>query len=136
MATKQVQAMPGARRGEKQRSIMIVDDDHDLLQMAKRTLERKGFVVDARASAPRWDELQRVDPAVVFMDIELNGENGIEICQAIKTSERMSGLPVILISGHGEERLKDEASRCKADGFLSKPFSAKLLVDLADHYTK
>lgn len=118
------------------RPVMLVDDDLDLLRLAKTALERAGFQVDARAEAPTWDDLQRVHPAVVFMDIELKGENGVDICQAIKTNGRAAHLPIILISGHGADRLKDEAERCKADGFLSKPFSTKLLVKLAEHYTK
>ncbi|MEO8588667.1 MAG: response regulator [Flavobacteriales bacterium] len=115
--------------------VMVVDDDADLLQLAKSALERNGFQVDARTKAPSWQDLVKLHPTVVFMDVELGGENGLEICKAIKENPRLSDVPVILISGHGEVRLNAEAGRCRADGFMSKPFSSRLLVQIAEHYS-
>lgn len=115
-------------------SVMVVDDDEDLLRMAKLVLERKGFHVETRNAAPDWQDLQRTAPAVIFMDIALGTENGMEACLAIKSNEQFASLPVILISGQGETRLREEVERSHADGFLSKPFSSDLLVQLSRHY--
>lgn len=90
----------------------------------------------ARTRAPTWHELVRIDPAVVLMDVVLEGESGADVCQAIKSHKRLGQLPVILISGHGEERLKTEMARCKADGYLTKPISKTLLLQLAGHFAK
>lgn len=117
---------------QKRPTVMVVDDDPDLLGMMTRTLERGGFAVAARSEPPDWRDLEESDPAVLFMDIRLGMADGSEACSAIKENKRSAGLPVILISG--EDHLEDRAERCGADGYLSKPFRPQLLLDLAAHY--
>lgn len=113
-------------------TVMVVDDDPDLLGMMKRTLERGGFTVAARSEPPDWKDLEEAAPAVVFMDIRLGKADGTQACAAIKGNKRSAGLPVILISG--EDQLDKRARSCRADGYLSKPFKPQLLLDLAAHY--
>lgn len=115
---------------------MIVDDEEDILTMGRIILERHGFRVVTRTTSPSWADLLEAQPCVIFMDINLGRENGIAACQAIKENARFMGLPVILISGLEGERLANAAERCHADGFLSKPYSAHLLVKLARHYAE
>jgi CheY-like chemotaxis protein len=119
-----------------QRPVMIVDDEEDILTTARIVLERQGFRVVTRTTSPSWEDLRQVQPCVIFMDINLGRESGISACQAIKQNQRFLALPVILISGMDGERLADAASQCHADGFLSKPYSAGLLVKLARHYAE
>ncbi len=87
-------------------TIMVVDDDVDLLQLTRIALEREGFLVEALTKAPSWEDLTRSKPSVVFLDVELGGENGLEVCRAIKANKHAVDLPVILISGIGADRLK------------------------------
>ncbi|MBS1582314.1 MAG: response regulator [Bacteroidetes bacterium] len=115
-------------------TVMVVDDDPDLLALMKRTLEKGGFTVAARKGPPDWRDLEETRPAVLFMDIGLGDMDGARVCAAMKRNARIAQLPVILISG--EERLKEEAKECHADGYLSKPFKQQLLLDLAAHYAE
>ena len=123
-------------RAQDRNTVMVVDDDEDLLRLARAVLQREGFHVDVRTTSPSWQDLQNTAPCVLFMDIGLGTENGMEACLAIKSNEQFRSLPVILISGQGETRLREEVERSHADGFLSKPFSAQLLVQLASHYQR
>ncbi len=116
--------------------VMVVDDDEDILLMARRILERRGFEVVTRTSAPEWEELQRVQPCVLFMDINLGCESGMVACRAIKQHKRFFAIPVILISGMEGDRLASAAQECHADGFLSKPYSGDLLTSIATHYAR
>lgn len=116
--------------------VLIVDDDPDMLLSMRLLLERKGFTVETRVSCPNWTELQNLKPFLVFMDINLGTENGILACTAIKHNPRFHHLPVILISGWDGERLANAADQCHADGFLSKPYGANLLIELARHYAQ
>lgn len=115
---------------------MIVDDEEDILTTGRIILQRQGFSVVTRTTSPSWADLQEAQPCVIFMDINLGRENGITARQAIKENVRFMGVPVILISGLEGERLADAAMHCHADGFLSKPYSAALLVELARHYAE
>lgn len=116
--------------------VMVVDDERDFLFLTKTLLQRSGFRVDTRTRAPSWRELLTVDPAVILMDVVLEGEDGAEVCRAIKHHPRFARLPIILVSGHGEDRLKKEVNYCGADGFLTKPISKVLVLQLAEHYVK
>jgi len=116
--------------------IMVVDDERDFLQLTQKLLERHGYRVDARTRAPSWRELLHIDPAVILMVVILDGENGADVCRAIKSHKRLAGLPIILISGHGEDRLQKEVSHCHANGYLTKPIGRVLLLQLADHFVR
>lgn len=116
--------------------VMVVDDERDFLVLTRTLLLRNGFRADVRTRAPGWHELLLADPAVILMDVMLEGENGAEVCRAIKAHPRFGRLPVILVSGQGEDRLKKAADRSGADGFLTKPISKALVLQLADHYVR
>jgi two-component system OmpR family response regulator len=116
-------------------TILVVDDDMDFLILTKRALERDGYRVETRATAPTWTDLQALDPSLVLMDVDLGGESGVEACRAIKAHRRAGELPIILISGMEEDSLRREADSCHADGFISKPVNPRLLLTLAKHYT-
>jgi len=116
--------------------IMVVDDERDFLELTRKLLKRHGYRVDARTRAPSWRELLHIDPALILMDVVLEGENGSDVCLAIKSHKRLTGLPIILVSGHGEDRLQQEVNRCNANGYLTKPIGKVLLLQLADHYVR
>ena len=115
-------------------TIMLVDDDADLLGLLRSTLEKEGYTIDARTSAPRRQDIADVRPSMIFMDIGLSEENGAALCRAIK-DDFGAALPIILISGMEEGTLKREADSCHADGYISKPVNPRLLLTLARHYT-
>ena len=117
-------------------SILLVDDDPDLLLIMKTGLENQGYNVLARTSAPCRDEMSVLDPAVVFMDVNLQEENGAALCSAIKRDSHSPHPPVILISGLGEGELRASTGSSLADGCLVKPFAMRSLLDLAEYYTK
>jgi CheY-like chemotaxis protein len=135
-STNTAKDSPEALTNPTDQPVLIVDDDPDMLLSMRLLLERKGFQVETRMSCPNWTELQHLKPFLVFMDINLGTENGIVACTAIKHNPRFHHLPVILISGWDGERLADAADQCHADGFLSKPYGANLLIDLARHYAQ
>src|SRR6185436_14321250 len=91
-------------------TIMLVDDDEDLLSLMKTGFQKHGYAVDARTTAPRREDITDGDPAVIIMDIGLEDENGAALCRAIKRDARAIGTPVILISGHDDAELHQEAA--------------------------
>lgn len=115
-------------------AVLVVDDDADLCLLLGQALEKAGFRVVTCLGPPDWELLERLDPRVVFLDIALGAADGTEVCRAMKRSRAHAARPVILISARPEDRLHAEAGACEADGYLTKPFSAKLVVDLAKHY--
>lgn len=118
-----------------QRTIMVVDDDTEMLMVMTAVLERQGHRVDARTAPPNWIELQAVHPDLLLLDVELATTNGVHVCKAIKENLLNWNLPVVLTSGHGEYQLEREAYYCHADGFIAKPFNGSDLKRVVDHFT-
>lgn len=115
-------------------TIMVVDDDRDLLWLLCRHLGKAGLEVECHASAPSVALLERVRPAVLFLDVEIGQENGEEVCGRIKASPAGPDLPVILISSLPQDSLRAVAERCGANGYLAKPFDMQGMARLAKYY--
>ncbi len=115
-------------------TILLVDDDTDLLHLMKATLEKDGHRVETLTDAPSHEDLVRLHPSLIFMDVELGLENGAAICRALKHDPAVGG-PVVLISGHADELLRSMADIGGADAFLTKPFKMRELREQAAYYT-
>lgn len=115
-------------------TILVVDDDSDLLELMKRGFEREGYHVVARGTPPAKEEVEHIDPALIIMDVGLGDENGAALCHAIKRDGIRTDHHVVLISGHPRELLDMEAGSALADEAVSKPFNMHTLLDLAAYY--
>lgn len=115
-------------------TIMVVDDDRDLLWLLCRHLGKAGLAVECHAHAPSAALVEQVRPAVLFLDVEIGQENGEEVCGRIKASPVGPDVPVILISSLPQDSLRAAAERCGANGYLAKPFDMQGMTRLAKQY--
>jgi two-component system KDP operon response regulator KdpE len=102
--------------------ILVVDDEPQIRKQLKIGLEGYGFEV---LTAANGDEALVVtaqqQPDMLILDISLGSEpNGIELCRQLR---EWSKVPIIMLSVHGEEKMKVEALHSGADDYLTKPFS-------------
>jgi DNA-binding response OmpR family regulator len=102
--------------------ILLVDDEPDLLGIVELVLVKKGFNVTAMDAPPSVDELVRIDPDVVFLDLLLKGQHGVDICQRFKADPRSKNVPVVIVSAHTSTEVREACQACHADDFLTKPF--------------
>lgn len=109
-----------------QKSIIVCDDDKDLVELLASYLERKGFLVRcAHDCESVWPLISDQRPDFVLMDVKVPVMGGEAATIALK-KQWGSELSVILISG--ESVLKDVASRTHADGYVQKPFKVQELM--------
>jgi PAS domain S-box-containing protein len=120
---------PACGRGE---TILVVEDDASVRDLARATLERGGYRVleaaDGQTALQVWNE-SRNPIAVLITDMVLpNGMNGGKLANLLQ--ERDPQLRLICISGYGSEMLKEELPATFAPGvnFLSKPFDPHALL--------
>ncbi len=103
-------------------TILIVDDEPDILDVIKEALEMEGL---KSITASTGDEAVRLaaqeNPDLVLMDMLLQDQNGLEICRRIK-SQVKSFTPVILMTGQQDLREKISKTTQEADEILIKPF--------------
>ncbi len=114
--------------------VMLAEDDLTMVSLLKTLLKMDGFDVvalDADDDVPAALASER--PDVLLLDVHLSNQNGLEILDTIRKSERTSSAKVIMISG---SNLKDECMKRGADGFLLKPFRPDDLVQILQHNAK
>jgi phosphoserine phosphatase RsbU/P len=107
------------------RTALVVEDDEDIRDLLVRTLERDGFTVSGAPSGTAAVELARsIDPALVTLDVNLPGMDGLEVCRQLR---EQSSAYVIMISARSAEDDKLAGLDAGADDYLSKPFSPREL---------
>ena len=117
--------------------ILVVDDEADIRDLVSGVLEDEGYSVRTAAdSNAALEAIVERRPAMVLLDVWLQGSrlDGIQLLQEIK--QRDSTLPVLMISGHGNLDTAVAAVREGAIDFIEKPFEAERLLYLVSRATE
>lgn len=107
--------------------ILVVDDEPNIVQLARLYLEREGFRV--KAAADGLSALQAVDrekPALMVLDIMLPELDGWEVCRRLRAAEK--DLPIIMLTARSDDVDKILGLELGADDYLTKPFNPRELV--------
>lgn len=101
--------------------VLVVDDNPQFLAAARELLERQGLAVVAVAStsAEALRQVEELRPDVTLVDIDLGAESGFELARQLAGSSGLSS-PVVLISTHAEDDLRELIEESPALGFVSK----------------
>jgi len=111
------------------RSILVVDDEPDLLELVRFTLDRAGFRVETAASGEEaLSRLRRSVPDLLVLDLMLPDLSGEEVCRRVRGDPGLSGLPVIMLTAKSEEVDRVVGFELGADDYVTKPFSPRELV--------
>lgn len=107
-------------------SVLLVDDDREILQLVARFLRANGFrVLTARNGAEMKATLQAAGADLVVLDIMLPGASGLQLCQDIR---RESRVPIIMLTAKGDEIDRIVGLEMGADDYLAKPFNPRELL--------
>jgi two-component system, NtrC family, response regulator AtoC len=103
------------------RTILIVDDEPFNLDLLEQELTHLGHAIErAGSGAEALERLEKSDPALVLLDYQMPGMNGVEVLRAIRQND--NDLPVVMITAHGSIERAVEAIKAGADDFVTKPF--------------
>ena len=112
---------------EKHKRILIIDDDIDLLMLLERRLIQEGYKIEAAASLPEAEEvINSFKPSLVLLDINVNGEDGRQLCWKLKKQTGDKAVKVIIISGY--DYSAGRAVLFGADDLLPKPLHMDYLL--------
>jgi DNA-binding response OmpR family regulator len=101
-------------------SILVVDDDQDILRILKDNLELDGYRVCTAATGKQaLDLFQEVSPRLVLLDLSLPDIDGIQICRVVRAR---SGVPIIVLTARDRVPDKVLGLESGADDYLVKPF--------------
>jgi len=118
---------------EKEKRILVVDDDPGILEMLGEVLSYYGYKVSTLSRGDKiFDHINEFHPDLILMDIMLAGMDGRTICRDIKSVGNNGNIPIILISAS-----ENEAGWLNKEGapndFLPKPFDLDFLVQKIEH---
>lgn len=116
------------------KTILIIEDDKDILDIMEIILTDEGLTVVSAPSAVALAELSEIRPALILLDNRLANGYGGDFCRAIKENPETSHFPVILISAHVD--LKILSLNSLADGYIAKPFDLNELLQTVRRYCK
>lgn len=118
-----------AHTGMTGAGLLVVDDDLEMLELLRRIGESAGMFVETLTSADTLAETVAVHrPALLLLDIELPGVDGIEATRRLRADRRYAELPILLISVHTGPETREAAFAAGADDFQSKPVVAAELT--------
>jgi two-component system alkaline phosphatase synthesis response regulator PhoP len=109
--------------------ILIVEDDRDIAELVGRYLEKAGFAAETLASGR--EALKAIadrPPDLLILDLMLPHVDGLEICRAVRGSEKTSAIPIIMLTARADESERIVGLEIGADDYIAKPFSPNELV--------
>jgi len=117
------------------KSILIVDDDTSIQELLRIILTKNGYNVhQATDGEQAIHKYMEVNPDLVISDISMPKGDGFNVAIIIRSKERDGvHIPILLISAFYDDHANvQNAERCGADGFLSKPFTQKQLIEAVE----
>ena len=108
------------------RRILIVEDDLRIADMLDNYLKAQGFATLILGNGLQVvPEVQRMEPSLILLDLMLPGQDGLEVCRALR---RFSSVPIIMVTARVDEIDRLVGLEVGADDYVCKPFSPREVV--------
>jgi len=117
---------------EQLRVVHLVDDDEAIRRSVGFALKTSGFRVRAYESGVEFlKSASKLEPGCILLDIRMPGMGGLDVQSALR--DKGIGLPVIIMTGHGDVSLAVQAMKAGAVDFIEKPFEKAVLLGAIEH---
>lgn len=112
------------------KKVLVVDDEVKIVEVVKSYLENGGYsVYEAYSGKEAMEKFEKVNPALIVLDLMLPDMTGEEICREIRKKSRV---PIIMLTAKIEEEDILKGLKIGADDYITKPFSPRQLVARVD----
>ncbi|CAN5897295.1 hypothetical protein BH11PSE12_BH11PSE12_19320 [soil metagenome] len=106
-----------------QHTVMVVDDSLTVRRVTQRLLTREGFhVVLAKDGIDALEQLQSVTPDVMLVDIEMPRMDGFDLTRNVRSDERTSHIPIIMITSRTADKHRNYAAELGVNEYFGKPY--------------
>lgn len=107
--------------------ILLVDDEPNILQLARMYLEREGFQVESVGDGEAaLEAVRRLQPGLMVLDLMLPKVDGLEVCKRLRSEQ--NPIPILMLTAKDEDVDKIIGLELGADDYLTKPFNPRELV--------
>ena len=109
-------------------TVFVVDDDISMQEALSSLIRSVGLHVEAFASAQDFLQFRPPDaPACLVLDVRMPGLSGLDLQRQL--ADAGNRVPIIFITAHGNEQVREQARQAGAIAFLSKPFEEQALLE-------
>lgn len=113
--------------------ILVVEDHPDLRQFMTLSLAEKYQVLSAADGAEGIGLALEQIPAIIITDIMMPERNGYELCETLKTDDRSSHIPIIMLTAKADADSRIQGIETGADAYLAKPFDKRELIAVTEN---
>ncbi|HEY6191567.1 MAG TPA: response regulator transcription factor [Bacteroidota bacterium] len=110
------------------RTILIVDDERDILDLVRYNLQKEGYEVLTARSGKEALEMARQNPDLILLDIMMPEYDGLEVLKRLKKDERTSRIPVVFLTAKGSDVDEVLGLELGAEDYIVKPISIPKLT--------
>lgn len=116
------------------KTILVVDDDPDILTAIKAGLADTGATIETASDGSSAVALvEKLAPQLVILDIMLPGKSGFLVLEQLRQkTPRKSGPRIIMITGNQGQRHRQYAEALGVEGYLNKPFRMERLLEITE----
>lgn len=102
--------------------ILLIEDDAANQLLVQAVLEPDGYRIEVASTASQaLDRLKTLTPALILMDLELPGKDGLSLTRLLKSMSPTAAIPVVAMTGHTSLQSRSDALAAGCVGFISKP---------------
>ncbi len=110
-------------------TILVVDDERDILELLSYTLEKEGFTVHTATNGNKALEiLKDVRPDLIILDVMMPEMDGVETCRLIREDKRNGEVIIAFLSARGEDYSQIAGFEAGADDYINKPIKPRVLA--------
>jgi len=110
-------------------TILIVDDEENILKLIKYNLENIGYKVLAVSSGEEaLSAAFEATPDLIVLDLMLPGVDGMEVCRILSNDRRTENIPILMVTARSDDNDIIAGLEAGADDYVTKPFSPKILA--------
>lgn len=108
--------------------VLVADDDMNVRLLSRQCLEAEGMlVVEAADGHEALDAFVRERPDLIFLDVEMPGMTGLEVCQRIREMPQGENIPIMIVTGSDDRKSIDDGFNAGATQYKTKPVNWSLL---------
>jgi DNA-binding response OmpR family regulator len=111
-----------------QKSVLVVDDEKDIIEILSYNLEREGYrVLSARDGKGALEQAKK-NPDLVLLDVMMPEMDGWEVCKRLKLDPKTAKIPVLFLTAKGSEIDEVLGLELGADDYINKPINLRKLL--------
>ena len=110
-------------------SILIIDDEEDIINLLSYNLEKEGFKVYSAMNGVEGIEMaKKIHPSLIVLDVMMPEMDGIEVCETIRANPTIGDTKICFLTARNEDYSQIAGLDAGADDYVAKPIKPKVLV--------